>query len=309
MTEHTGGTVRYHRAEYDPERGYPWMVWFTENVVYNFTAAEGEAMGLTPPEPEPLVVTCNGHSIELSRAEASALVAASESYEWEEVDAGDWRRTAAEVADLFRVADLPGLLRDARQDPQPPSDRISVEVGGTTGTHNLMQWCIVADQPASDPEPYVELLTQNPAGGRDDREFVDPGPVVEPDTTSDTLDFDALADLGEAERLRWWADHPARRWEPLCAEDMLNTAKKLDAARNLARYYRHVASVAGARADAAKPAPVSPCDGLRAVLAGRDDADELIEYAAATYKLANVSGPGRELLAALGDAARSGGAS
>ena len=57
-----------------------------------------------------------------------------------------------------------------------------------------------------------------------------------------------------------------------------------------------------------QPAPVSPSEGLRAVLAGRDDADELIEYAATSYRSDRVLGPGRHLLSAVGDAARSGGA-
>lgn len=38
------------------------------------------------------------------------------------------------------------------------------------------------------------------------------------------------------------------------------------------------------------------------------DADELIEYAATSYRSDRVLGPGRHLLSAVGDAARSGGA-
>lgn len=53
------GTVTYHRAEYLGDVSYPWEVWFDggQGPIF-FTAAEGEAMGLTPPEPAPLVVTC-----------------------------------------------------------------------------------------------------------------------------------------------------------------------------------------------------------------------------------------------------------
>jgi hypothetical protein len=97
----------YHRAEYDATYSDPWRVQWTENgPVTLFTAAEGEAMGLTPPAPAPLVVTCNGHSIELSDEQAQRYIADNERY-----------RRPWSISNLFV-----GLLRDARQDPQPASD-------------------------------------------------------------------------------------------------------------------------------------------------------------------------------------------
>ena len=76
ITESTtdGGTVRYHRAEWDGHREYPWLVFFTADCgPARFTAEQGEVMGLTPPAPAPLVVTCNGHSVELSDLEAEVF--------------------------------------------------------------------------------------------------------------------------------------------------------------------------------------------------------------------------------------------
>lgn len=69
-----GGTVRYHRAIHHPDSAHPWSVWFTEDAKTSciFTAEQGEAMGLTPPEPAPLVVECNGHSIESGGARMTA---------------------------------------------------------------------------------------------------------------------------------------------------------------------------------------------------------------------------------------------
>ena len=103
-----GGTVRYHRVEYLCDVSYPWLVWFTEDQAdpYWFTAEQGEAMGLTPPEPAPLVVTCNGHSIELSDEQA----------EWYSTD---WKGTVDHSPHGSCATKLAGLLRDARQDPQP----------------------------------------------------------------------------------------------------------------------------------------------------------------------------------------------
>ncbi len=50
---------------------FPWRVQFTpDDGPVAFTAEQGEVMGLTPPEPAPLVVTCNGHSVELTDEEA-----------------------------------------------------------------------------------------------------------------------------------------------------------------------------------------------------------------------------------------------
>lgn len=72
MSEHTGGTVTYHRAEWMDGM---WAVTFLEDGPRRWlTPAEGEAMGLTVPEPAPLVVTCNGHSVELSDEQARLFV-------------------------------------------------------------------------------------------------------------------------------------------------------------------------------------------------------------------------------------------
>ncbi len=109
-----GGIIRYHRAEWDPDgKRNPdceWLVWFTDDPTRfrGFTAAEGEAMGLTPP-PAPLVVTCNGHRVELSDEEA----------EWY---ATDWEGTVDRSPHGSCATKLARLLRDARQDPQPTAD-------------------------------------------------------------------------------------------------------------------------------------------------------------------------------------------
>ena len=109
MTDPTdGGTVRYHRAKYDARWGdAPWEVWFSEGMMpVRFSAEQGEAMGLTPPEPAPLVVTCNGHSVELSDGWAEQfLIAWTGPLRYHgEYDTGNQK--------------LARLLRDARQDHQ-----------------------------------------------------------------------------------------------------------------------------------------------------------------------------------------------
>ena len=235
ITESTtdGGTIRYHRAEYLPGSNYPWALWFTADADdgqrFRFTAAEGESMGLTPPAPAPLVVTCNGHSVELSDEEAEFYTV-------------DWEGTVDHSPHGSCATKLARLLRDARQDPQP----------------------------ASEPEPA-------PAD-------------------SDTLDFDAMPvgtvlwdDSDSDFLLRFpggWSYNP-----PADEDD-----------------YYDIDAYDGPFTVVYQPAPVSPYEGLRAVLAGRDDADELIEYAATSYRSDRVLGPGRHLLSAVGDAARSGGA-
>lgn len=109
------GTVTYHYKEYRAGSDHPWCIWFTadaaldDDAAVRFTAAEGRAMGLTPPAPAPLVVTCNGHSIELSDEEA----------EWY---ATDWEGTVDRSPHGSCATKLARLLRDARQDPQPASD-------------------------------------------------------------------------------------------------------------------------------------------------------------------------------------------
>lgn len=120
MSDNTGGTVTYHRADWIGEKikpVYPWMVQFVEDgPIHELTRAEGEAMGLTVPEPAPLVVECRGHRIELDDEQARLFVETwakyDARYEW---DKSDGPRVSASLA-------LAGLLRDARQDPQPTAD-------------------------------------------------------------------------------------------------------------------------------------------------------------------------------------------
>jgi len=184
-----GGTVTYHRAEWIGEKVkpiYPWMVHFMEDgPIHELTKAEGEAMGLTPP-PAPLVVTCNGHSIEMTDEEAGHIVNG-----WAYAGRGPLPRLA-------------GLLRDARQDPQPAT----------------------AD---SDDRPS----TMRPAAADDVIDFVE-----------------HLLIEGTADR-------------PGAAADAVRFA------------LLHIEAYRAGRARA-PIALVSPAEGLRAVLAGRDDADELI---------------------------------
>lgn len=197
-----GGIIRYHRAEWDPDgKRNPdceWLVWFTDDPTRfrGFTAAEGEAMGLTPPAP--LVVTCNGHSVDVPEWELADFIA-----EWGEDGIEDYSAGSSRLATRFAY-----WLRDASQDPQP----------------------------ASDPEPA-------PAD-------------------SDTLDFDAMPigtvlwdDSDSDFLLRFpggWSYNP-----PADEND-----------------YYDIDAYDGPFTVVYQPAPVSPYEGLRAVLAGRDDPDE-----------------------------------
>jgi hypothetical protein len=260
------GTVRYHRAEYLPGSNYPWALWFTAAATdgqrFRFTAAEGEAMGLTPPEPAPLVGTCNGHSVELPEWELDDFIA-----EWGEDGIEDYSAGSSRLATRFAY-----WLRDARQDPQPAS---TVEIGGQVMTQAQFD---AARFPLLNPAPQIAS---------------DPQPAP---ADSDTLDFDAMPigtvlwDASDSDfLLRFpggWSYNP-----PADEDDYYDIDADID---KFTLVYQ--------------PAPVSPSEGLRAVLAGRDDADELIEYAATSYRSDRVLGPGRHLLSAVGDAARSGGA-
>lgn len=236
MSENTGGTVRYHRAEYLGDVSFPWEVWFDggQGPIF-FTAEQGEAMGLTPP-PAPLVVECNGHSIELSDDEARYFA----TYYPANMPGQYNKRVSGAVK-------LAGLLRDARQDPQP----------------------------ASDPEPA-------------------PAP-------SDTLDFDAMpigtvaeVTLLDGDRLLALKDGDGPDYKWYVGDSSVVDITRL---RDVRVVYR--------------PAPVSPYEGLRAVLAGRGDADRMIGYAARHWWVSNrpeITHPQFVLTGAVGDAARSGGA-
>ena len=112
MTDPTdGGTVRYHRADWVPERDR-WVVTFPNGRVQGFTAEQGEAMGLTPPEPEP------PSPIDTDVAELVELI--------DRYGAMGVALTLLAHDDITNVDDfLDSLLerwmelRDARQDPQP----------------------------------------------------------------------------------------------------------------------------------------------------------------------------------------------
>ena len=184
--------------------------------------------GAPDPEPAPLVVTCNGHSIELSDEEARAFV-----QEWD---------LHGDREDFFMLSNhdlacdaLAGLLRDARQDPQPTADTPSDDIDFDAMPIGTVLW------------DDSDFLLRFPGG---------------------------------------WSYNP-----PADEDDYYDIDADND---KFTLVYQ--------------PAPVSPSEGLRAVLAGRDDADELIEYAATSYRSDRVLGPGRHLLSAVGDAARSGGA-
>lgn len=254
MSNLSGGTVRYHRAEYVPDIDprAPWKVWFPHDEGPRwFTASQGEAMGLTPPAPAPLVVTCNGHSIELSDEEARAFV-----QEWD---------LHGDREDFFMLSNhdlacdaLAGLLRDARQDPQPASASLRDADGSGA----------FFDQ----AHPDFETQTWDARPEQDDT----PG-----------IDFDALP-IGTV----------------LCDRDPTQVVKTPDGWYCAGEPVEYDLATFAPYTVVYRPAPLSPGECLRGLLAGRDDADELIEYAAEAYTPAQLAGPGRKLLLAVGDAAR-----
>lgn len=254
----SGGTVRYHRADYDARLGdAPWAVRFSEDMMpVRFSAEQGEAMGLTPPEPAPLVVTCNGHSVELSDEEARFFAMY---YPANTPHRDHFKRVSGAVK-------LARLLRDARQDPQPASDPASCP------------WCSHGT-PCSYGDDHPERFVPQPAPA-----------------DSDTLDFDAMpigtvaeVTLLDGDRLLALKDGDGPDYKWYVGDSSVVDITRL---RDVRVVYR--------------PAPVSPAEGLRAVLAGRDDADELIEYGARHWKYVNESDAVTSVLGAVGDAARGG---
>lgn len=236
-----GGTVRYHRADYRPGTDEPWLVWFTKDQAdpYWFTAEQGEAMGLTPQEPAPLVVTCNGHNIELRDDEAEGYI--------------ELNRACMSIGTVS--GRLAGLLRDARQDPQP----------------------------ASEPEPPTPCDECETTG----RNCIAHRSQPEQDDTAG-IDFDALpigtvaeVTLLDGDRLLALKtdDEPGRNW-------FIGDCSDVDITK-----LRDVRIVY-------QPAPLSRGECLRGLLAGRDDADHLIQYAARAFTAEG------GLLGAIGDAAR-----
>lgn len=196
MTEHTGGTVRYHRADWvgDVDPNFPWRVQFTlDDGPVAFTAEQGEAMGLTPPEP----------------ASKAFNVVLDELVVVDPHDDITREQVAESIVYMLEVA---GLLRDARQDPQPASDAV--------------------------PEPDA----------------------------SDTLDFDAMpvgtvaeVTLLDGDRLLALKDGDGPDYKWYVGDSSVVDITRL---RDVRVVYL--------------PAPVSPAEGLRAVLAGRDDADRML---------------------------------
>lgn len=78
MNGDQGGTVRYHRAEYRPGSNYPWRVLFSDDddaQHFRFTAAEGEAMGLTPPPPQATIALADGRSVTIDEDALRRVVA------------------------------------------------------------------------------------------------------------------------------------------------------------------------------------------------------------------------------------------
>lgn len=187
----------------------------------------------TPPEPAPLVVTCNGHSIELSDEEAAALVTSFAEY--------------AGISDAAKVTvRLARLLRGARQDPQPASD--------THGGH---------------VEPMDDPYKRQP----------------EQDDTASGIDFDALPDGTVLLRT------DGRPGVRIKVDGVWTFDGHGIAAPLLPKNWK-----------VHQPAPLSPGECLRGLLAGRDDADELIEYAK-RWGGRGLTPDGR-WRAAVGDAAR-----
>lgn len=253
------GTVTYHYKEYRAGSDHPWCIWFTadaaldDDAAVRFTAAEGRAMGLTPPAPAPLVVTCNGHSIELSDEEADVVVDL-----W--ADYADVRDPNAELRCKTKLA---GLLRDARQDPQPTAD--------THGSHV---------EPMDDP--YKRQPEQDDTPG---------------------IDFDALPIGTVLKTYNGYYVTKGGNGNWFSSEEALAEPDHL-----LAPYTVVYQPAPLSPGECHRPAPVSPYEGLRAVLAGRDDADELIEYASKHWNYVDESDAVTSVLGAVGDAARSGGA-
>jgi len=154
----------------------------------------------------------------------------------------------------------------------------------------VIQWCDRHRPIGPDGKHGTRQCTPT-CGCEDKREPITPvEPAVEPDTTSDTLDFDAMP-VGTVIRDKW-GDLLLRReggWFEGDDDCFLNADD-------------------GPFTVVYQPAPVSPAEGLRAVMAGRDDADELIEYASKHWNYVDESDAVCIVLGAVGDAARSGGA-
>jgi hypothetical protein len=247
----TGGTVRYHRAKWEghksPDLVVPWRVQYVEDGKWHwFSAAEGEAMGLTPP-PAPFVVTCNGHSVDLSDEVVTPIVR-----QWADERVEDWPNGSLI---LSAVIPLARLLRDARQDPQPASD------------------------------DHYEAWKSDMAKWKADRD--------ERDAWQETA-------RQYAQNADYWRDRLNDHKASLAIQAF--TAPDEDEAVMMESLVARIADLQ-AKVDlhSAPAAPVSPYEGLRAVLAGRDDADELL------FRCANGNMP-TAVMQAVRDAARSGGA-
>lgn len=226
-----GGTVTYHRAEWIAERDR-WVVTFPNGRVQGFTAEQGEAMGLTPPEPAPLVVTCQD-------------------------------------PDCLYPGDCFGVKENGRTTWRLPREAIE-------RYHPDAVW----PQPEQDdtPSDNRDTMTQHPHNPmRDD--------------TASGIDFDALP-IGTV------------LWDGLDFLLRLPGGWTYNPPADEHDYYdpeRHASPYTVVY----QPAPLSPGECLRGLLAGRDDADELIEYAARYWrKYDDARHTHVVLVHAIGDAAR-----
>lgn len=214
-----------------------------------------------PGQPDKVLLTCNGHSIELSDEEADVVVDL-----W--ADYADVRDPNAELRCKTKLA---GLLRDARQDPQPTADTRHAD-GCQSDLPLSMCQC---DLPTARPE-------------QDDT----PG-----------IDFDALPIGTVLKTYNGYYVTKGGNGNWFSSEEALAEPDHL-----LAPYTVVYQPAPLSPGECHRPAPVSPYEGLRAVLAGRDDADELIEYASKHWNYVDESDAVTSVLGAVGDAARSGGA-
>ena len=217
-----------------------------------------------------------------------------------------------------------GAPRDARQDPQPASEPWpwgdegfmcpkmvretlcvaqaavgrSLEVDARRVEHverisRLINLCDRHRPLGPDGKHGTRQCTPT-CGCEDKREPTTPvEPAVEPDT-SDTLDFDAMP-IGTV------------LWDSRDFLLRLPGGWTYNPPADENDYY-DIENDGEPFTVVYQPAPVSPAEGLRAVMAGRDDADELIEYASKHWNYVDESDAVCIVLGAVGDAARSGGA-
>jgi hypothetical protein len=153
MTD-SGGTVRYHEAEWIGEKIkpiYPWMVRFMEDgPIHELTKAEGEAMGLTPPPPP----------IDFDALPVGTMVADDQTDEHCLVKApnGVWYTLGAPVVNLPRTGYSVVHVPDAAP-AGPPSKADALAALGLTGGALLAfaadAWTFPRSQSDTDAIGYV----------------------------------------------------------------------------------------------------------------------------------------------------------